>query len=116
MLEIIILAAGKGTRMKSNLPKVMHLLAGRPLVQHVIDRARELSAGKIHLVVGHGAEQVESALTAADLTFSLQAQQLGTGHAVMQALDKLQADSRVLILYGDVPLIRSATLAQLIDG
>lgn len=115
MLEIIILAAGKGTRMKSNLPKVMHLLAGRPLVQHVIDRARELSAGKIHLVVGHGAEQVESALAAADLTFSLQAQQLGTGHAVMQALEKLHTDSRVLILYGDVPLIRSATLAQLVD-
>ena len=66
-------------------------------------------------MVSHGAEQVESALTAADLTFSLQAQQLGTGHAVMRALDKLQADSRVLILYGDVPLIRSTTLAQLIE-
>jgi bifunctional UDP-N-acetylglucosamine pyrophosphorylase / glucosamine-1-phosphate N-acetyltransferase len=115
MLEIIILAAGKGTRMKSNLPKVMHLLAGKPLVQHVIERARELSAGKIHLVVGHGAEHVESSLAAADLTFSLQAQQLGTGHAVLQALDKLHADSRVLILYGDVPLIRTETLAQLID-
>lgn len=113
MLEIIILAAGKGTRMKSNLPKVMHLLAGKPLVQHVIDRARELSAEKIHLVVGHGADQVEAALAAADITFSLQAQQLGTGHAVLQALDKLHADSRVLILYGDVPLIRTQTLAQL---
>lgn len=115
MLEIIILAAGKGTRMKSNLPKVMHLLAGKPLVQHVIDRARELSARKIHLVVGHGAEHVESSLAAADLTFSLQAQQLGTGHAVLQALDKLHSDSRVLILYGDVPLIRTETLSQLIE-
>ncbi|HEY6530578.1 MAG TPA: bifunctional UDP-N-acetylglucosamine diphosphorylase/glucosamine-1-phosphate N-acetyltransferase GlmU [Cellvibrionaceae bacterium] len=115
MLEIIILAAGKGTRMKSNLPKVMHLLAGRPLVQHVIDRARELSADKIHLVVGHGAELVESAFAAPDLSFSLQSQQLGTGHAVLQALDKLQADSRVLILYGDVPLIRTKTLTELIE-
>lgn len=114
MLEIIILAAGKGTRMKSSLPKVMHCLAGKPLVQHVIDRARELSAQKIHLVVGHGAELVESALAAADLTFSLQSSQLGTGHAVLQALDKLQPDSSVLILYGDVPLIRTQTLAQLV--
>ncbi|MEY4588824.1 MAG: UDP-N-acetylglucosamine diphosphorylase/glucosamine-phosphate N-acetyltransferase [Pseudomonadota bacterium] len=113
MLEIIILAAGKGTRMKSSVPKVMHPLAGKPLVQHVIDRARELSASKIHLVVGHGAQLVESALAAADITFSVQAQQLGTGHAVLQAVDKLQAEARVLILYGDVPLIRADTLAQL---
>jgi bifunctional UDP-N-acetylglucosamine pyrophosphorylase/glucosamine-1-phosphate N-acetyltransferase len=113
MLEIIILAAGKGTRMKSSVPKVMHPLAGKPLVQHVIDRARELSASKIHLVVGHGAQLVESALAATDITFSVQAQQLGTGHAVLQAVDKLQAEARVLILYGDVPLIRADTLAQL---
>ncbi len=114
MLEIVILAAGKGTRMRSEKPKVMHPLGGKPLVKHVVERARELQAHKIHLVVGHGAEHVEAAMVADDITFSDQAQQLGTGHAVMQTLEKLQADSTVLILYGDVPLIKTATLEKLI--
>lgn len=114
MLHIVILAAGKGTRMRSDIPKVLHTLAGRPLVAHVIERARELEAGRIQLVVGHGAEAVEQQLAAPDLGFVLQAEQLGTGHAVQQVLADIEPDSRVLILYGDVPLIKTATLTNLV--
>jgi bifunctional UDP-N-acetylglucosamine pyrophosphorylase / glucosamine-1-phosphate N-acetyltransferase len=114
MLDIVILAAGKGTRMKSALPKVLHPVGGKPLLQHVVDTAKRLSATAVHLVVGHGAEQVQTQMAGQGLTFSRQEQQLGTGHAVMQAMDKLQGDGVVLILYGDVPLISTATLELLL--
>lgn len=113
MLEAIILAAGKGTRMKSNLPKVMHPIAGKPMLQHVLDSTAELSPEKIHLVVGHGAEFIREHIGHASLAITLQEQQLGTGHAVMQVLPKLAPDSTALILYGDVPLIRADTLKRL---
>ncbi|MGB1773393.1 MAG: bifunctional UDP-N-acetylglucosamine diphosphorylase/glucosamine-1-phosphate N-acetyltransferase GlmU [Arenicellales bacterium] len=115
-LEVIILAAGKGTRMRSALPKVLHDLAGRPLIQHVLDTARELSPDRIHVVHGHGAELVRQRLAAAeDINWVEQAEQLGTGHAVSQALPDVNPDARVLVLYGDVPLIRAKTLRALLD-
>ena len=114
MLEAVILAAGKGTRMKSNLPKVMHPIAGKPMLQHVLDSAAELAPEKIHLVLGHGAEVFREHIAAsANLDVVLQEQQLGTGHAVMQVLPKLSPASTTLILYGDVPLIRADTLRRL---
>jgi len=115
MLDIVILAAGKGTRMKSNLPKVLHPIAGRPLLQHVLDTARSLGSDAINVVVGHGAELVQQRLAADDVRFVLQAEQLGTGHAVQQTTEYLRDDAVVLILYGDVPLIQQETLARLID-
>lgn len=114
-LEVIILAAGQGTRMRSNLPKVLHPLAGKPLVQHVVETAQDLAASKIHLVIGHGADQVRSQLAATGVNFVEQQEQLGTGHAVAQVLPHLQATSQVLILYGDVPLIKATTLQQLLE-
>ncbi|MBE0508042.1 MAG: bifunctional UDP-N-acetylglucosamine diphosphorylase/glucosamine-1-phosphate N-acetyltransferase GlmU [Marinospirillum sp.] len=114
-LNVVILAAGQGTRMRSSLPKVLHSLAGKPMVGHVVDTARRLNASLIHLVVGHGAERVREQLAAADVNFVEQLQQLGTGHAVTQALPGLETDARVLILYGDVPLIRAETLQQLLE-
>lgn len=113
MLEAIILAAGKGTRMKSNLPKVMHPLAGKPLLQHVLDTVSDLQLERTHLVLGHGADVVQAAVKDASVEVVIQEQQLGTGHAVMQVLPRLQRDSIVLILYGDVPLIRCETLQKL---
>lgn len=113
-LEVVILAAGQGTRMRSALPKVLHLLAGKPMAGHVVDTVRSLNATHLHLVVGHGAEQVRKTLAAADVAFVEQLEQLGTGHAVAQALPQLQANSQVLILYGDVPLIKAATLKKLL--
>ena len=113
-LEVVILAAGQGTRMRSALPKVLHPIAGKPMAGHVIDTVRSLNTNAIYLVVGHGANQVRSTLTSDDLAFVEQLEQLGTGHAVAQALPQLQADSQVLILYGDVPLIKAATLQQLL--
>lgn len=116
MLNIVVLAAGKGTRMKSRLPKVLHPIAGRPMLQHVLDAARELDyRAPINTIIGHGAEQIEAAMTADDLRFILQSQQLGTGHAVQQALPYIDAADSVLILYGDVPLIKSDTLRKLAD-
>lgn len=112
-LEVVILAAGQGTRMQSPLPKVLHSMAGRPLLQHVVDTARCLQPRGIHVVVGHGAEQVREALAADDLNWVVQEQQLGTGHAVLQAMPAIATDSTVLVLYGDVPLIHADTLAQL---
>jgi len=114
MLNIVILAAGKGTRMRSAKPKVLHTLAGKPLVAHVIERARELDAGRVQLVIGHGAEQVETVFAGQGLDFVYQQQQLGTGHAVQQALPNIGEDDTVLILYGDVPLTRAATLRKLL--
>ncbi|MBA1250632.1 bifunctional UDP-N-acetylglucosamine diphosphorylase/glucosamine-1-phosphate N-acetyltransferase GlmU [Pseudomonas luteola] len=113
-LEIVILAAGQGTRMRSALPKVLHPIAGKTMLGHVIDRARELAPQRIHVVIGHGAETVRQRLAADDLNFVVQQEQLGTGHAVTQALPHLSAE-RVLILYGDVPLIETSTLERLLE-
>jgi bifunctional UDP-N-acetylglucosamine pyrophosphorylase/glucosamine-1-phosphate N-acetyltransferase len=115
-LEILILAAGLGKRMRSSLPKVLHPLAGRPLLAHVLDTARELSPRKIVVVHGHGAEQVKQAFPENDLEWVLQAEQLGTAHAVMQAMPLVGADADVLVLYGDVPLVRAATLKRLLGA
>ncbi|BFM18682.1 bifunctional UDP-N-acetylglucosamine diphosphorylase/glucosamine-1-phosphate N-acetyltransferase GlmU [Maricurvus nonylphenolicus] len=115
MLDIVVLAAGKGTRMKSNLPKVLHPVAGRPLLGHVLDTARSFDDAQLHVVIGHGAELVEQRLAGDDVQFVMQTEQLGTGHAVQQAAPSLRDDATVLILYGDVPLIKSSTLEQLVD-
>jgi len=112
-LDIVILAAGQGTRMRSALPKVLHPVAGQSMLGHVIETARGLEPKAIHVVIGHGAEQVRERLVADDLNFVVQTEQLGTGHAVAQALPELTAE-RVLILYGDVPLIEAATLDRLL--
>ena len=113
-LDIVILAAGQGTRMRSALPKVLHPVAGKAMLGHVIDTARLLKPQGIHVVIGHGAELVREQLAADDLNFVLQSEQLGTGHAVAQALPALSAE-RVLILYGDVPLIEVETLQRLLQ-
>ncbi|MEM9254437.1 MAG: bifunctional UDP-N-acetylglucosamine diphosphorylase/glucosamine-1-phosphate N-acetyltransferase GlmU [Pseudomonadota bacterium] len=112
-LEVVILAAGQGTRMKSELPKVLHPLAGRPLLQHVVDCALTLNPNAVHVVVGHGAGQVRSAFGQYDLNWIEQREQLGTGHAVLQALPAIAGDATVLVLYGDVPLVQSDTLQAL---
>ena len=112
-LEIVILAAGQGTRMRSALPKVLHPVAGKAMLGHVIDTARALNPQRIHVVIGHGADAVRERLAADDLNFVLQEQQLGTGHALAQALPFIQAE-RVLVLYGDVPLIEAPTLERLL--
>ena len=114
MLDILVLAAGKGTRMRSDLPKVLHPVGGKALVQHVVDTARQVGSERIFIIIGHGAEKVEEKMAAPDVSFILQAQQLGTGHAVQQALPQLRDDATVLILYGDVPLTRAETLQKLI--
>jgi bifunctional UDP-N-acetylglucosamine pyrophosphorylase/glucosamine-1-phosphate N-acetyltransferase len=115
-LHVVILAAGAGTRMKSNRPKVLMPLAGRPLLAHVIAAARTLQPALIHVVYGHGGEQVPAAFAdQPDLRWALQAERLGTGHAVEQALAGVPAGNvRVLVLYGDVPLTRAETLQQLV--
>jgi bifunctional UDP-N-acetylglucosamine pyrophosphorylase/glucosamine-1-phosphate N-acetyltransferase len=113
-LHVIILAAGAGTRMRSAKPKVLMPLAGRPLLAHVLAAARALQPAAIHIVYGHGGEQVQAAFAGqADLRWTLQAERLGTGHAVAQALKQVPAGVRVLVLYGDVPLTRIATLQRL---
>ncbi|BBN66001.1 MULTISPECIES: bifunctional UDP-N-acetylglucosamine diphosphorylase/glucosamine-1-phosphate N-acetyltransferase GlmU [Pseudomonas] len=113
-LDIVILAAGQGTRMRSALPKVLHPVAGNSMLGHVIHSARQLSPSGIHVVIGHGADAVREQLSADDLNFVMQDKQLGTGHAVAQALPALTADT-VLILYGDVPLIEVETLSRLLE-
>jgi bifunctional UDP-N-acetylglucosamine pyrophosphorylase/glucosamine-1-phosphate N-acetyltransferase len=113
-LEILILAAGKGTRMRSDLPKVLHKLAGTPLLGHVVDTAHALGASQTCVVYGFGGEAVPQALADDKLTFVLQAEQHGTGHAVKQALPQLTDDSVTLVLYGDVPLTRTSTLRPLV--
>ena len=112
-LEIVILAAGQGTRLRSALPKVLHPVAGNSMLGHVIHSARQLQPQRIHVVIGHGADAVRERLAADDLNFVLQDQQLGTGHAVAQAVPFITADT-VLILYGDVPLIEVETLQRLL--
>jgi bifunctional UDP-N-acetylglucosamine pyrophosphorylase / glucosamine-1-phosphate N-acetyltransferase len=115
-LDVIVLAAGLGKRMRSDLPKVLHPLAGRPLLAHVIDAARTLAPRKIFVVHGHGADKVRAAFPDSGVDWVLQAEQLGTGHAVLQALPQVSSDADVLILYGDVPLVRPATLKRLVEG
>jgi bifunctional UDP-N-acetylglucosamine pyrophosphorylase/glucosamine-1-phosphate N-acetyltransferase len=114
-VAVVILAAGEGKRMKSALPKVLQPLAGRPLLAHVLGAARKLSPEAIHVVYGHGGEAVRGALASEDLRWAEQARQLGTGHAVLQALPQIDDEQTVLVLYGDVPLIRSQTLAELLS-
>lgn len=114
MLNIVILAAGKGTRMHSDLPKVLHALAGRSLLQHVMDTAVELEPVQCCVVYGHGGEAVPQALAQYSAKFVLQEPQLGTGHAVQQAMPHLSNDSLTLVLYGDVPLIQTSTLKKLL--
>jgi bifunctional UDP-N-acetylglucosamine pyrophosphorylase/glucosamine-1-phosphate N-acetyltransferase len=114
-LSIVILAAGQGKRMKSNLPKVLQPLAGQPMLAHVIATAKALRADAIHVVHGHGGEQVQQALAGEPANWVLQAEQLGTGHALAQAMPSIPDDHQVLILFGDVPLVRVATLQRLID-
>jgi len=116
MLEILILAAGKGTRMRSSLPKVLHTLAGKPLLGHVVDTAHALDAARICVVYGFGGEAVPQAMADDKLTFVLQAEQQGTGHAVKQALPQLSDDSVTLVLYGDVPLTHTRTLQPLVTA
>jgi bifunctional UDP-N-acetylglucosamine pyrophosphorylase/glucosamine-1-phosphate N-acetyltransferase len=113
ILDIVILAAGQGTRMRSALPKVLHSVAGKSMLGHVIDCARALSPRRIHVVIGHGADLVRETLDGNDLNWVLQGEQLGTGHAVAQALPHIIDADQILVLYGDVPLLRSETLQRL---
>jgi bifunctional UDP-N-acetylglucosamine pyrophosphorylase/glucosamine-1-phosphate N-acetyltransferase len=115
-LHVVVLAAGQGTRMKSRLPKVLHPVAGRPMLGHVVDTAHELSAAACHVVHGHGADAVREAFRDSAVTWVLQAEQKGTAHAVAQALAGIPDDARVLVLYGDVPLIRAQTLRPLLEA
>lgn len=112
----VILAAGKGTRMYSNTPKVLHTLAGKPMVKHVIDTCNGLGAQNIHLVYGHGGDQMKATLAEEQVNWALQAEQLGTGHAVDQASEHFADDEKVLVLYGDVPLISAETIENLLDA
>ena len=115
-MNIVILAAGQGKRMHSHLPKVLHPIAGKALAAHVLDTARDLGQSRICLVVGHGGEVVRGALAAPDVACAVQEPQLGTGHAVMQALPLLDGEGMTLVLYGDVPLIQAATLQRLVQA
>lgn len=114
-LTVVILAAGQGTRMKSSRPKVIHELAGRPILRHVVDSARQLRPAQILVVIGHGAEQVRAAIDDSDLGFVEQTEQLGTGHALLQCLDSIDAGNDVLVLAGDVPLVRAETIRGLLQ-
>ena len=113
-ISVVILAAGQGTRMRSALPKVLHKLGGAPLLQHVIGTARQLDPAAIYVVYGHGGERVRDALAAEGVEWVLQEPQLGTGHALDQAMARIPDQHSVLVLYGDVPLIRAASLAGLV--
>ncbi|WP_205955815.1 bifunctional UDP-N-acetylglucosamine diphosphorylase/glucosamine-1-phosphate N-acetyltransferase GlmU [Pantoea stewartii] len=115
-MSVVILAAGKGTRMYSDLPKVLHTLAGKPMVQHVIDAAKGLGAQQVHLVYGHGGDQLKATLTDSAVNWVLQAEQLGTGHAMQQAAPHFADDEDIMMLYGDVPLISEETLQRLRDA
>ncbi len=114
-MNVVILAAGMGKRMQSDLPKVLHPLAGKPLLSHVISTAKALNPSRICVVYGHGGDLVPSQLAAEDVRFVLQSPQLGTGHAVMQASDALDDAAPTLVLYGDVPLTTATTLQTLVD-
>src|SRR5471032_2360662 len=118
LMNVVILAAGMGKRMQSALPKVLHPLAGKPLLSHVLDTARQLSPGRLCVIYGHGGAAVLELLAAQPekVAVALQEPQLGTGHAVMQALPELDDDVPTLILYGDVPLTTAASLRALVDA
>ena len=111
--SVVVLAAGKGTRMKSSLPKVLHPIGGIPMVQRIINTVEALSASAVHLVYGHGGDQLQAAVSGNNLNWCLQAEQLGTGHAVQQAVPHIKDDEDVLVLVGDAPLIQKATLERL---
>jgi len=113
-MNVVVLAAGMGKRMRSDLPKVLHTLAGKPLLGHVLDTVRSLSPGRVVVVYGHGGQAVPTALAAPDLSWALQEPQLGTGHAVMQAAPDLDDAQPTLVLYGDVPLTTAVTLRRLL--
>ena len=115
-LNVVILAAGIGKRMRSRLPKVLHPLGGKPLISHVIEAARTLDPARICVVYGHGGELVPQSIGADGITFARQEPQLGTGHAVQQALGHLDAGASTLVLYGDVPMVRAATLSALLEA
>lgn len=115
-LSVVILAAGKGTRMYSDLPKVLHNIAGKPMVKHVIDTAKQLKAENIHLIYGHGGELLQSRLKDEPVNWVLQAEQLGTGHAMQQAAPFFADDENIVMLYGDAPLITKETLEKLIEA
>ena len=114
-VSIIVLAAGQGKRMHSLLPKVLQPLAGKPLLQHVVDTSLQTRADDVCIVYGHGGDAVPAAFEGQDLRWALQAEQLGTGHAVQQAMPDTPDDNLVLILYGDVPLLRAETLTRMLD-
>jgi bifunctional UDP-N-acetylglucosamine pyrophosphorylase/glucosamine-1-phosphate N-acetyltransferase len=114
-MNVVILAAGMGKRMQSTLPKVLHPLGGKPLLSHVIDTARNLSPSRLCVIYGHGGEMVPQSLQSPDIIFARQEPQLGTGHAVMQALPHLKEDVPTLVLYGDVPLTGARSLQLLLD-
>ncbi|WP_189516380.1 bifunctional UDP-N-acetylglucosamine diphosphorylase/glucosamine-1-phosphate N-acetyltransferase GlmU [Kushneria pakistanensis] len=114
-IDVVILAAGQGSRMRSQKPKVLHELAGKPMVRHVIESAMQaFSSPRLHVVVGHGADQVQAALSDLPISFAHQAEQRGTGHAVAQTLESL-GDGPVVVLYGDVPMIQAQTLSALVE-
>ena len=113
-LSIIILAAGQGTRMRSELPKVLHSLAGSPMLGHVLHCAKALAADDVCVVYGHGGEAVRSVFATESLRWALQAEQLGTGHAIQQAMPETPDANRVLVLFGDVPLLMPETLSVLL--
>ncbi|MGZ5649081.1 MAG: bifunctional UDP-N-acetylglucosamine diphosphorylase/glucosamine-1-phosphate N-acetyltransferase GlmU, partial [Usitatibacter sp.] len=115
-LQVVVLAAGQGKRMHSDLPKVLHPLAGRPLLSHALETARRLAPQRLCVVIGHGADRVRERIPDSDVVWVVQDQQLGTGHAVMQALPHLDMEGTVLVVYGDVPLIASGTLCSLVDA
>ncbi len=114
-LSVVVLAAGQGKRMNSALPKVLQKLAGAPLLRHVLETTRELAPAALHVVYGHGGEAVRAAFDGEVLQWALQAEQKGTGHAVQQAMPAIPDDHLVLVLYGDVPLLRAATLRELVS-
>lgn len=115
-LSAVVLAAGKGTRMYSALPKVLHTLAGKPMLKHVVETCRAIDVQNVHVVYGHGGEKVQATLADENINWVLQQQQLGTGHAVNMAATFFADDEQVLILYGDVPLIEKDTLVELVQA
>ena len=116
-LEVVVLAAGNSTRMKSKVPKVLHLLGGKPLLSHVLDQAKSLTPNAVHVVVSESNQAaLESAFREEQVNWVLQEQQLGTGHAVMQAFPHIREDATLLVLYGDVPRVRDATLTQCVES
>ena len=114
-LSVVILAAGKGTRMCSNLPKVLHKIADKPMVQHVIDTAKGVGAENIHLIYGHGGDQIKATISEPQLNWVEQTEQLGTGHAMQIAMPHFKEDEKILMVYGDVPLLAQQTLQKLIS-